>query len=197
MSDTYLTIFAPSEGMYKEKGSRFLAFAHPVSGEEQVRQLLTELKKKYYDARHHCFAYRLGSMGDVWRAVDDGEPSGTGGKPILGQLLSNELTQIAIFVVRYFGGIKLGVPGLINAYRSAAADAIANAKIIEEELRQIFMVRYNYLDMNQVMKIVKEMQLKIEEQDFDSECSIKLSIREGKSDELRNKLSTVASVVIE
>ena len=196
MSDTFLTISAPSEGIYREKGSRFLAFAHPVGDESEVRQLLLVLKKKYYDARHHCFAYRLGPTGKDWRAADDGEPSGTGGKPIFGQLLSNDLTNVAIFVVRYFGGIKLGVSGLINAYRSAAAAAIANAEIREEEVKRTFIVRFDYLAMNEVMKIVKDMQPEIKKQSFDSECSIKLSIREKKSDELKNRLLSVASTAV-
>ena len=197
MSDTYLSIEAPSEGIYREKGSKFLAFAYPVGDEEEVKQLLLAIKKKYYDARHHCFAYRLGAGGEMWRAVDDGEPSGTGGKPVLGQLLSNGLSNIVIFVVRYFGGIKLGVPGLINAYRSAAADAIANAAIIESEVKDTFTLRYDYLVMNDIMKIVKDMQPEIKEQHFDSECRLKLSIRLSKSQELRNKLASVASLVME
>lgn len=191
LSDTFLTISAPSEGVYKEKGSKFLAFAYPVSDESEVRELLLALKKKYYDARHHCFAYRIGAAGESWRAADDGEPSGTGGKPILGQLLSHKLTNAAIFVVRYFGGIKLGTPGLINAYRSAAADAIAAAEIIESEVRTTLVLQYSYTAMNAVMKIVKDMQAEIAEQRFDSECRLKLSIRAGKSQELQSRLSEV------
>ncbi|MDR2563758.1 MAG: IMPACT family protein [Prevotellaceae bacterium] len=196
MSDTYYTISAPSEGVYKEKGSRFLAFAYPLGDESEVRQLLTALKKKYYDARHHCFAYRLGASGEIWRASDDGEPSGTGGKPILGQLTSKNLTCVAIFVVRYFGGIKLGVSGLINAYRTAAADAIANAEIIEQEVKDTLTLKYSYDDMNPIMKIIKDMQAEIVEQNFDSECYIKLRIRAGKTQELKSRLSNVDSITL-
>lgn len=129
-TDSYLSIAAPSEGLYKEKGSKFMAFAYPVEEEEQAKEIIADLKKEYFDARHHCYAYRIGHTGDQWRMNDDGEPSSTAGRPIFGQLLSNELSDILVVVVRYFGGIKLGVPGLIRAYKSATADAIANAEIV-------------------------------------------------------------------
>jgi uncharacterized YigZ family protein len=199
MTDKYLTISSPSEGLYREKGSRFISLACPVVSENEVKQHLSELKKKYYDARHHCYAYRLGVTGDRWRAVDDGEPSGSAGKPVLGQLLSNNLTNIAIFVVRYFGGIKLGVPGLINAYRTAAASSILNAEIVEKEDKDCFSIEFNYDAMNGVMKIIRDEQSEIVRQEFDMTCHIKLQIRRSLSESLKNKLSKIdsLSVIIE
>jgi uncharacterized YigZ family protein len=187
MLDKYLTISSPSEGLYKEKGSRFIAFAYPVYSENEIKQYLQELKKEYYDARHHCYAYRLGVTGELWRAVDDGEPSGSAGKPIMGQLLSNNLTNIVVFVVRYFGGIKLGVPGLINAYRSATADSIQNAEIVEKEDKNSFSIEFNYLVMNDIMRILKEEQPEIVKQEFDIVCRIELRIRKSLSEMLKNK----------
>ncbi|MDR3246949.1 MAG: YigZ family protein, partial [Prevotellaceae bacterium] len=192
--DKYLTISSGSEGLYKEKGSRFISFAYPVTSEEEVKQHLQELKKKYYDARHHCYAYRLGVTGESWRAVDDGEPSGTAGKPILGQLLSNNLTNIVVFVVRYFGGVKLGVPGLISAYRSATADSIQNAEIIEEEDKAGFSIGFDYPVMNDVMKIIKEEQPEIVRQEFEIVCRIDLRIRRNRFEILKNKLLKIESV---
>jgi len=196
MVDKYLTISSPSEGLYKEKGSRFISFAYPVFSEEEIKGYLQELKKKYYDARHHCYAYRLGVTGELWRAVDDGEPSGSAGKPIFGQLLSNNLTNIAVFVVRYFGGIKLGVPGLINAYRSATIDAIQNAEIIEEEYKDSFSIEFNYLVMNDVMKIIKEEQPEIVKQEFEMICRIDLRIRRNLSEILKNKFQKIESLSV-
>jgi uncharacterized YigZ family protein len=159
-----------------------------VCSEDEIKQYLHKLKKEYHDARHHCYAYRLGVSGELWRAVDDGEPSGSAGKPVLGQLLSNNLTNIVVFVVRYFGGVKLGVPGLINAYRSATADAIHNANIIEMEDKDSFSVEFDYPAMNSVMKIIKEEQPEIVKQEFDNVCRIDLRIRRNLSESLKNKL---------
>jgi uncharacterized YigZ family protein len=194
LTDKYLTISSPSQGLYREKGSRFIAFAYPVYSENGIKQHLQELKKKYYDARHHCYAYRLGVTGELWRAVDDGEPSGSAGKPVLGQLLSNNLTNTVVFVVRYFGGIKLGVPGLINAYRSAAADSIQNAEIIEKEDKDSFSIEFNYAVMNDVMKIIKEEQPETVKQEFDSVCRIELRIRRSLSEILKNKFLKIETV---
>ncbi|MDR1896770.1 MAG: YigZ family protein [Prevotellaceae bacterium] len=194
MQDKYLTISSASEGLYKEKGSRFIAFAYPVSSEDEVKRYLQELKKKYYDARHHCYAYRLGVAGELWRAVDDGEPSGTAGKPVLGQLLSHNLTNIVVFVVRYFGGIKLGVSGLINAYRAATYDVIQNANIVEKEDKDSFSVEFNYLLMNDVMKIIKEEQPEIIKQSFDMTCKIDLRIRRSLSETLKNRLLKIDGI---
>jgi uncharacterized YigZ family protein len=196
MVDKYLTISSSSEGLYKEKGSRFISFAYPVCSEEEIKRYLQELKKKYYDARHHCYAYRLGVTGDLWRAVDDGEPSGSAGKPILGQLLSYNLTNIVVFVVRYFGGIKLGVPGLINAYRSATVDALQNAAIIEEEDKDSFSIEFNYIVMNDVMKIIKDEQPEIIKQEFEMVCRIDLRIRRNFSEILKNKFLKIESLSV-
>lgn len=194
MNDVFKTITAPSEGVYKEKGSRFMAFAFPVSTEEQIRKILDELKDKYYDARHHCYAWQLGAEGTVFRANDDGEPSSTAGKPILGQIRSNGLTDILIVVVRYFGGIKLGVPGLINAYREAASAALSNAVVKEKTLDAVFRIRFDYLEMNSVMRIIKEETPDVVERSFDSECEMLLSIRQKNMPRLRARLEKVKSL---
>ena len=160
-SDTYLTLAKPSQGLYKEKGSKFLAFAYPVQTEAQIKEHVEALRKEYYDARHHCYAYVLGAGQEVYRANDDGEPSGTAGRPIHGQILSQKLTDILVVVVRYFGGIKLGVSGLINAYKTAAADALNQAQIVEKIVTKRHKVRFSYEEMNKVMRIVKDLQLQV------------------------------------
>ncbi len=177
--DTFKSISKPSTGIYKELGSKFLSFAYPINSEDEIKDILASIRKRYFDARHHCYAYRIGREGENWRANDDGEPSSTGGKPILGQLLSNELSDVLIVVVRYFGGTKLGVPGLIRAYRSAAADAIANSEIIDKTLMRELVISFDYVQMNDIMKIIKDLQAEITEQQFDNLCQLKLRIREG------------------
>jgi uncharacterized YigZ family protein len=184
VKDTYQTIAVPVTGLFKDKGSKFLSFAFPVENEEEIKQYVQQLKKEYFDARHHCYAYRLGIDGALWRANDDGEPSSTGGKPILGQLLSLELTNVLVVVVRYFGGIQLGVPGLINAYRSATADALSQAQIVEKRAKEILTVKFSYLNINKIMKLVKEEELDIVAQHFDNECEITLAIPLSKKDKL-------------
>lgn len=164
---SYLTIQSPAEGNYKEKGSKFLAFAYPVKSENEIKSHIGNLKKKYFDARHHCFAWILGADKDKFRAFDDGEPNHSAGDPILGQIRSRELTNILVVVVRYFGGIKLGVGGLVAAYKAAAYDALQNAKVIEEEVREIFRLMYSYDTTPQIMKLVKEFDLKVVNQIFD------------------------------
>lgn len=154
-SDQYTSIAAPTEGLFKDKGSRFIAFALPVSGEEEVKEAVDQARKKYHDARHVCYAYRLGADDQKWRANDDGEPSGSAGRPILGQIDSYGLSDILIIVVRYFGGIKLGIPGLINAYRSAAADALSRAQIIEKTVCLTLTATFPYEKMGEVMKLAK------------------------------------------
>lgn len=195
-SDEYKTIQSPSEGIYKEKGSKFTAYAYPVESEEETKELIDSLKRQYYDARHHCFAWQLGMDGMNFRANDDGEPSGTAGKPIHGQILSNELTNILIVVVRYFGGTKLGTSGLIQAYREAAADAIANAEIITKTIDHHFTVFFEYADMNDVMRIIKEEEPNIHLQQFDLNCKIELSIRKSRSEAILQRFSKVESVKI-
>ena len=176
-TDCYLSIAAPSQGLYKEKGSKFLAFAYPVEQEEQAQEIIADLKREYFDARHHCYAYRIGHIGDKWRMNDDGEPSSTSGRPIYGQLLSNELSDILVVVVRYFGGIKLGVPGLIRSYKNATADAIANAEIVEKIAGEFFTITFDYLQMNDVMKVLKDMNITPISQDFDLTCKMDVKVR--------------------
>ncbi len=187
-TDKYLTVGGYSEGAYKEKGSRFLAFAWPITTEEEVKQHIKDLKKKYFDARHHVYAFRLGADLKTYRCSDDGEPANSSGPPVLGQIQSANLTNVLIVVVRYFGGIKLGVPGLINAYRTAAADAIANNTIVERYEQDCFIIKFGYNQMNDVMRILKEEEPKQTNQQFDTECSIQLSIRKTQGKTLRNKL---------
>ena len=183
-ADSYRTIAGAAEAIYKEKSSKFLAYAYPVQSEEQIRTLVEALHKRYYDATHHCYAWRLGPKGEAFRANDDGEPSGTAGKPILGQLLSHELTDCLIVVVRYFGGTKLGVSGLIAAYRESAAEAIAAAQIIERTVDRIIRFEFSYLSMNDVMRIIKEEQPEIREQAFDNLCRLSVAIRESRAEGL-------------
>jgi uncharacterized YigZ family protein len=154
--DTYQTISSSSQGIYKEKGSKFIALAFPVSSEKDIKMQLAALRKEYHDARHHCYAYCLGYDKSAWRVNDDGEPSGTAGKPIFGQIQSKDLTNILIVVMRYFGGIKLGIPGLINAYRTAAKEALGQASIVTRMVEEIYEVCFEYPLMNDVMKILKE-----------------------------------------
>lgn len=194
--DTYLTIEGQAEGLYKEKGSKFIALAYPVSDEEEIKSLLEGIKKQYYDARHHCYAYRLGREGLVFRANDAGEPSHSAGDPILGQLRSHNLTNTLIVVVRYFGGTKLGVGGLINAYKTAAADAIANSTIITKTACSDIQVQFDYLAMNDVMRLVKDYDLHIKKQEFENTCLMVLEVRLNLEEELRAKLETVESVEI-
>lgn len=194
MEDLYRTISTLSEGIYKEKGSKFLAFAYPVSSEEQIREIIAGLKTRFYDARHHCYAWRLGAAKTHFRVNDDGEPSSTAGKPILGQIQSNDLTNILIVVVRYFGGIKLGVSGLINAYREAAADALRNAEIIEKTVDEPLRIRFSYLVLNDVMKIIKEESPEVLERNFELECEMLLSIRQQSLAQLRSRLEQVSSL---
>ena len=179
--DTYKTIRYASQGVYKEKGSKFLAFAYPIATEAEAKARLEELRKQYFDARHHCYAYILGADKAAYRINDDGEPSSTAGRPIYGQLLSHDLTNIIIVVVRYFGGIKLGVPGLINAYRTAAKDAIDNAIIIEKNITEVYNLQFTYEQMNSVMKILKDEELPQCNQKFELDCSLDFSVRQSAS----------------
>jgi len=191
MDDLFKTIAAPSEGTYTEKRSKFLAFAFPVSTVEEVKELVEAHQKKYCDARHVCYAYMLGHERLTFRANDNGEPSGTAGKPILGQINSNELTNILIIVVRYFGGIKLGTSGLIQAYKAAAAEAIAAANIIEKTVDERLDISFDYVLMNQVMRIVKEENPTILAQSFDNVCQMTLSQRASLMPRLRDRLSKI------
>ena len=194
MEDTYLTISskAIAQGYYTEKRSKFLAFAHHVETVDQAMAIVNNYRKKYYDARHCCYAYMIGSDRTVFRANDDGEPSSTAGKPILGQINSNNLTDILIVVVRYYGGVNLGTGGLIVAYRTASADAIANANIEERLVEEKIDFHFTYPMMNGVMRIVKEMQPRIVSEQFYNNCSITLAIRKSKAEELKAKLAKLS-----
>ena len=190
--DSYRTIRTLAEGTYSEKRSKFLAFAMPVRSVEEVKQFVAEYQKKYYDARHVCYAYMLGAERTEFRANDNGEPSGTAGKPILGQINSNELTDILIVVVRYYGGVNLGTSGLIVAYREAAADAIAHSEIETRQIEEVITYSFAYPMMNDVMRIVKEMQPRILSQTYDNTCEIKLSIRKSEAEQLKSRLSKLS-----
>ena len=194
--DTYKTIIGVAEGIYTEKRSKFIAIAIPVHAVEEIKQHLDIYQKKYYDARHVCYAYMLGHERKDFRANDNGEPSGTAGKPILGQINSNGLTDILIVVVRYFGGIKLGTSGLIVAYKAAAAEAIANATIIEKTVDDEIAVAFEYPFMNDVMRIVKEEEPEILEQSYDMDCLMKLRIRRSMMGKLRARLEKVETARI-
>ncbi len=195
--DTYKTILSATEALYKEKSSKFLIYAYHVESEEQVKELLEPLRKLHYDATHHCYAWRIGFRGEKFRANDDGEPSSTAGKPILGQLISHEVTNCLIVVVRYFGGTKLGVSGLIEAYRDSAALVISEAEVVELTIDVEVDIEFSYLSMNSVMRIVKEEQPRIVEQLFDNLCRMKLKIRESKADVMISKLNKVEGVILE
>jgi len=192
--DKYKTIEAVSQGVFKEKGSRFLADAYPVSVIEEVKPIVDLKRKEYHDARHHCFAYMIGHERNIWRANDDGEPSGTAGRPILGQINSYGLTNILIIVTRYFGGTLLGVSGLINAYRSAASEAIKNARIVERTVNEYFEIRYSYPDMNVVMKIIKEEGIGIESQTFENECCLRLFFPSSDKEKILGRLLRIENL---
>lgn len=192
MSDTYLTIQDKSEGIYTEKRSKFLAFAHPVETIDEIKDLLTDYKKKYYDARHVCYAYMLGPERTDFRVNDDGEPSSTAGKPILGQINSRELTNILVVVIRYFGGVKLGTSGLIVAYREAAAEALSAATVIEKTIEETVTFTFPYMMMNSVMRVVKELNPRIVEQKYDETCIITLAIKRSMAPMLEERLNKLA-----
>lgn len=195
-NDTYKTIAAPSEGIYTERRSKFIATALPVRTVEEVKMHLDAFQKKYYDARHVCYAYMLGPERLDFRANDNGEPSGTAGKPILGQINSNELTDLLVIVVRYFGGIKLGTSGLIVAYRTAAAEALAAATVVERTVDESVRFLFEYPFMNDVMRIVKEEGPELVEQGYDTDCSMTLRIRRSLMPRLRSRLEKVETLRI-
>ena len=192
MIDEFKTIAGKGEGYYTEKRSKFLAFAHHVETVEEIKTILANYRKKYYDARHVCYAYMLGPERTEFRANDDGEPSSTAGKPILGQINSNELTDILIVVVRYYGGVNLGTSGLIVAYREAASDALAHSEIETRQVEEQISYSFAYPLMNDVMRIVKEMQPHIISQNYDNTCEIKLSIRKSEAEQLRSRLAKLS-----
>ena len=191
-TDEFKTISNVGEGTYSEKRSKFLAFSHHVETEEQVKDIVAQYRKKYYDARHVCYAYMLGAERQVFRANDDGEPSSTAGKPILGQINSNELTDILIVVVRYYGGVNLGTGGLIVAYKTAAAEAIAASEIEIRQVEELVTYNFPYVMMNDVMRVVKEMKPRIVNQVYDNTCEITLSILKSEAEQLKNRLDKLS-----
>jgi uncharacterized YigZ family protein len=197
MSDTYKTIISEAQGLYKEKGSKFLSFAMPVSTADQAKEIVKEYRKKYYDARHVCYAYMIGAERTDFRANDDGEPSGTAGRPILGQINSRELTNVLVIVIRYFGGILLGTGGLVVAYKEATADALDRTKIIEKTVDIRISISFNYLLMNDVMRVIKDVNAQITAQTYVNQCMMQLSIRKQDAELLSTKLKKILGLVIE
>jgi uncharacterized YigZ family protein len=191
MTDLYRTIQNPSEGLYKEKGSKFLAFVYPVSTVEEIKERINYLQKQYHNARHHCYAWRLGADMERYRVNDDGEPSGSAGNPIFGQIQSRELSDILVVVIRYFGGTLLGVGGLINAYRSATSDSLDQAQIVELKVYKLINVQFEYPQMNSVMKVIKDLDLSFENQEFDLNCSLTLKVWKRKMDRVWTQLSLI------
>ena len=194
--DTYLTIEKPCDGIFRDRGSKFMAYAYPIKSEQDIKEILASLKKEHPKANHHCWAIRWGTDRSVFRLNDDGEPSGTAGRPILNILLSRNLTNIAVVVIRYFGGTLLGVPGLINAYKSATEQALNEALIVEKTLNDVYSLKFDYLQMNEVMKIIKDDYLEILQQQFDNDCSIQLSIRKTQVNQSVAKLQKLSSVKV-
>src|SRR5690606_8352200 len=189
--DQYKTINEPSEGVFRDKGSKFIAYSYPFTDESKLKDILSDVKSNHPKARHHCYAYRLGMDRSVFRINDDNEPSGSAGRPILNTLLSNDLTNILVIVVRYFGGTLLGIPGLINAYKSAAQESINNATIVEKYQKDIYRIDFDYLQMNNVMRIIKDEDLDILSQTFDNNCKMEITIRTSLVNRVTANLSTL------
>ena len=194
MADSYLTIEKYTEEIYKEKGSKFLAFAYPVTTQDEIKQILADLRKKYYDATHHCYAYILGFDKEEFRMNDDGEPSSTAGKPIYGQLLSNNLTNVLVVVVRYFGGTKLGVSGLIKAYKTSTQVCLESAVIVEKKVMRLYEISFGYDKMNAVMSFLKQINAQQKHHSFDMECSIDVLINEEYSNKFEEEISKISNV---
>lgn len=197
MTDVYYSIASPSRGLFRDNGSRFIALAYPVETVAEVKAIVEGLKKEYHDARHHCFAYRLGHTGEVFRASDDGEPAGSAGRQILAQMNSASLSDVLVVVVRYFGGIKLGIPGLIRAYRASTSEALEKAGRVEKVASKLFMVTFPYLSMNAVMKTVKDLSLTPSGQEFGSACRMELRVRLSSEDIFRSRLSVIDGAQME
>jgi uncharacterized YigZ family protein len=196
-SDTYKTIQKPSEGIFKDKGSKFIAYALPVVSEEEIKEHLTTIKKNHHSARHHCYAYRLGYKGEQYRINDDGEPSGTAGKPIYGQLLSYNITNILIVVVRYFGGTLLGVSGLINAYKKATIDVLNSSEIVEKTITERFKIVYDYNQQSVVSRIIKENNIEVEKSTYTINCTLYLSVRLNNAEKTFNEFSDIEGITID
>lgn len=194
--DSYFSISKEAEGEYKDKGSKFIAFAFPFSNPENLKKLLDEVKVKHPKARHFCWAYKIGIGSDNFRSNDDGEPSGSAGKPILNAILSKNLSDTLIVVVRYFGGTLLGVPGLINAYKSASLEAISNAQIVEKLVYEQFVFKYNFEKTNEIMRIIKEFELKILAQNYSDKCELKVEVRLSLVEKVMKKIEDLRFVEI-
>lgn len=197
IKDTYQTLAVKSNGIYKEKGSKFISFAYPVNNIETIKTILEELKKEFYDSRHICYAYRLGYEGEDYRMNDDGEPSGTAGKPIYGQILSHEITNVLITVIRYFGGTKLGVSGLIQAYKASALDALNNNTIQEKIIYETLTINFDYPTMNDIMQLVKNQNLMVLYQDFRITCSMQIAVRKNDFEMILSQLQNIDGVNVE
>ncbi len=197
MTDQYKTIKSPSEGLFKDKGSKFLAFVYPFEDENELKKYIEPLRKEHFKAVHFCYAYRLGLDKTNFRVNDDGEPSGSAGRPILNVLLSKEITNILVVVVRYWGGTLLGVPGLINAYKSTTEEALENAEIIEKTVNNVYQITYGYVQMNDIMKVVKDFDLKIINQKFDNQCVIEIEFRTSLSPQVLGKLEKIDEIEVE
>jgi len=196
VKDSFFTINKPSQGLYKDKGSKFISLAFPVTSEDEINELLYTLKKEYHDARHHCFAWKLGPTGEKYRINDDGEPSGTGGKPVLGQINAKQLTNILVVVIRYFGGILLGTGGLIKAYREAAADALRHAVISEQYVRDTYRVSCNYQNLKLISKIIEEYKGEQSDRDFSEKCSLTVSLRQSYSQKFVDSINRLGETEI-
>lgn len=197
MTDTYKTITKLTKGSFKDRGSKFFAFAYPVENEEEVNTLRAEVRKKYHDARHHVYAFQIGIDGPIFRASDDGEPSNSSGPPVLGQIRSYGLTNILIIVIRYFGGTKLGIPGLINAYKSAAADALNKAKIIEKNIEINLKIMFQYAEMNEVMRITKNDGVRIINQKLEMDCTMNLGIKKSLFAQIYESFKSNRNIIID
>ena len=196
IKDTYRSIARRSEGLFKDNGSRFIAMVYPVETEEEVKEIVSSLRKEYHDARHHCYAYRLGLDGGLFRANDDGEPSGSAGRPILGQIDSLALSDVLVVVVRYFGGIKLGIPGLIRAYKTSTSDALQNNEIIEKVAGKQYLLRFDYLSMNAVKKVLKDMDIPTSNEQYAAECTLRARVRLSAEEEFRRRIASSATMEI-
>ncbi len=197
IQDAYRSVAARAEGLFKDNGSRFIAFVYPVETEAEVKEIVSALRKEYHDARHHCYAYRLGYQGDVFRASDDGEPSGSAGRPILGQIDSAGLSDVLVVVVRYFGGIKLGIPGLIRAYKISTSDAIAHAQVVEKVAGVNYRLDFGYLSMNAVQKALKDLDLPQKNQDFGERCSLTTRVRLSLEDSFRDRFTKIEDCTLQ
>ncbi|MES2428770.1 MAG: YigZ family protein [Bacteroidota bacterium] len=194
--DTYRTIEHPSEGVFRDRGSKFLAYAYPITSDAEIKGIVASLKAEHPKANHHCWAMRLTADRAVFKLNDDGEPSGTAGRPILNILLSKDITNVLVVVVRYFGGTLLGVPGLINAYKMATEEALTHAVIVERTVNDVYTISFEYLQMNDVMRLIKDADLTILDQQFDNDCNIQLAIRKAQVNQVLAKLDKLASVKV-